>query len=185
MYIFGSNGHRNVGTVDTPMDTEYESGDSQATIDNVTLNIVMKTLIFRLFPARFSVTAKTLTFILFPERLPVIARTLPIHPSLDEEAAYPFRRSSLIHTHPFLLKLLHHSQTVCVPGPFCGQRKVWLHDTRAEELQKFNNQICQPFSLLFFSKTQVKLIYLYQIFREFMVLSSKNQVLNSTLPPLL
>ena len=35
MHIFGSNGHTNVGMMDTPMDIEYESGDSQAILDNV------------------------------------------------------------------------------------------------------------------------------------------------------
>ena len=38
MYIFGSNGHMNVGLMDTPMDIEYKSGDSQAIIDNVIHN---------------------------------------------------------------------------------------------------------------------------------------------------
>ena len=39
MYIFSSNGHTNVGTMDTLMDIEYESGDSQDIIDNV-INIL-------------------------------------------------------------------------------------------------------------------------------------------------
>ena len=36
----------------------------------------------------------------------------------DKEAAHAFRRLSLINTHRFLLKLLHHSQTVCAPDSF-------------------------------------------------------------------
>ena len=40
MYIFGSNGRTNpVGSMDTPMDIEYESSDSQAIIDNI-INIL-------------------------------------------------------------------------------------------------------------------------------------------------
>ena len=35
MYIFGSNGYTNVGTMDTPMNNEYESGDFQAIINNI------------------------------------------------------------------------------------------------------------------------------------------------------
>ena len=34
MHIFGSNCRTNVGTMDTLIDIEYESGDSQAIIDN-------------------------------------------------------------------------------------------------------------------------------------------------------
>ena len=51
MYSFGSNGRMNVGTMDTPIDAEYERCDSQVITDNVIYdtfsicdaNIVMKT----------------------------------------------------------------------------------------------------------------------------------------------
>ena len=39
MYIFGSNDCKNVGTMDTLMDIEYGSGNSQAIIDNI-INIL-------------------------------------------------------------------------------------------------------------------------------------------------
>ena len=41
-----------------------------------------------------------------------------VHGVVNKATAYPFTKLSLINTHPDLLKLLHHSQTVSVPDPF-------------------------------------------------------------------
>ena len=60
--------------------------------------------------------------------LNVIVKDPVVHGVVNKATAYPFRKLSLINTHPDLLKLLHHSQTVSAPDPFFRKKGLATRD---------------------------------------------------------